>query len=113
MKLIIAYLRQRKTEEVYTALRKEGCCCMTFIDCEGTGNYSDHSREHISKKYSFADAYRVIKLEILVKDKNVNHIISLIRQSARTGHPGDGMILTAPIEEAYKVKTDAKGISVI
>lgn len=113
MKLIIAYLRQRKTEEVYAALRKERYCCMTFIECEGTGDYSDHSKEHISKKYSFTDAYRVIKLEILVEDDNVGHVISLLRQSARTGYPGDGMILSVPLEEVYKVKSDEKGFSVI
>lgn len=113
MKLIIAYLRQRKTEAVYTALHKDGYCCMTFIECEGTGDYSDHSKEHISKKYSFADAYRVIKLEILVEDENVDHIISLIRLSARTGHPGDGMIMIAPVDEVYKVKTDEKGFAAV
>lgn len=113
MKLIIAYLRQRKTEEVFTALNKEGYCCMTFIECEGTGEYSDHSKEHISRKYSFADAYRVVKLEVLVEDENVDHIIALIRKSARTGYPGDGLVLVSPIEEVYKVRTDEKGISVV
>lgn len=113
MKLVLAYIRHRKLEDVFSSLKKEGYCCMTFIECEGTGDYSDHSKAHISEKYSFADAYRVIKLEILVEDDNVDHIISLLRQSARTGYPGDGMILIAPIDEVYKVKTDEKGISVV
>jgi nitrogen regulatory protein P-II 1 len=113
MKLVLAYIRHRKLQDVFTSLKKEGYCCMTFIECEGTGEYSDHSKEHISKKYSFANAYRVVKLEILVEDDNVDHLISLIRQSARTGHPGDGMILIAPVEEVFKVKTDEKGIIVV
>lgn len=113
MKLIIAYLRQRKTEEVFTTLNKEGYCCMTFIECEGTGEYSDHSKEHISRKYSFADAYRVIKLEVLVEDEKVDHIIASIRKSARTGYPGDGLVIISPVEEVYKVRTDEKGLSVI
>jgi nitrogen regulatory protein P-II 1 len=72
MKLIKAYIRHRKAEEVYDALKKEGFCCMTFVECEGTGRYSDSEKEHISDKYPFADAYRVIKLEILVDDKHVD-----------------------------------------
>lgn len=113
MKLITAYVRHRKTEEVYKVLRNEGYHSMTFIECEGTGRYADRSKEHISEKYSFADAYRVIKLEMLVSDKDINKVVSLIRKSARTGYPGDGMILSAPLEEVYKVKTDETGFSVI
>ncbi len=47
MKLIKAYIRYRKAEEVYTALKSEGFCCMTFVECEGTGQYSDQEKEHI------------------------------------------------------------------
>ncbi|MDZ7763605.1 MAG: P-II family nitrogen regulator [Melioribacteraceae bacterium] len=100
-------------EEVYHTLIGEGYCCMTFIECEGTGKYSDHSKEHISEKYSFADAYRVIKLEVLVEDADVQKLIPHIRKSARTGYQGDGMILVSPVEDAFKVKTDEKGFDVI
>jgi len=66
MKLIKAFVRHRKVEDVYHSLKKAGFCCMTFVECEGTGRYSDHEKEHISDKYPFAEAYRVIKLEMLV-----------------------------------------------
>ena len=39
MKLIKAYIRQRKTEEVYEALEKAGFCSMTLMECEGTDIY--------------------------------------------------------------------------
>ncbi|MFO7790980.1 MAG: P-II family nitrogen regulator [Bacteroidales bacterium] len=110
MKLIKAYIRQRMTEEVYNALKAEGYCCMTFVECEGTGQYSDHEKEHISAKYPFADAYRVIKLEILVADEHVHPVIDLIRENGRTGYRGDGMIMVSSVEEVYKVRTDEKGI---
>ena len=113
MKLIKAYIRYRKTEEVYNALRDAGFCCMTFVECEGTGRYSDKEKEHLSEKYPFAEAYRVIKLEILVADEHQNHLISLIRENARTGYQGDGMILVSSVEEAYKIRNDDKGIMAI
>lgn len=113
MKLIKAYIRHRKTEEVYTALKKEGYCCMTFVEGEGTGQYSDHEKAHISEKYPFADAYRVIKLEILVADEYVTTVVELIRENARTGYRGDGMIVVSPVDEVYKVRTDEKGILAI
>jgi nitrogen regulatory protein P-II 1 len=110
MKLIKAYIRHRKTEEVYNALFAAGFCCMTFVECEGTGQYSDQEKEHISNKYPFTDIYRVIKLEILVADDHVNKIIDIIHKNARTGYRGDGMIIISPVNEVYKVRTDEKGI---
>lgn len=113
MKLIKAYIRHRKTEEVYDALKKEGFCCMTFVPCEGTGQYSDHEKEHISDRYPFADAYRVIKIEILIADEHVAPVVELIRKSGRTGYRGDGMIIVSPVDEVYKVRNDDNGILVI
>lgn len=113
MKLIKAYIRHRMLENVYTALEKAGYCCMTIIECEGTGQYSDLEKEHISPKYPFVEAYRVIKLEILVADKHVKPVIKLIRENGRTGYRGDGMILISPVDEVYKVRTDEKGVLAI
>jgi nitrogen regulatory protein P-II 1 len=109
MKLIKAYIRHRKTEEVYHALNKAGYCCMTFVECEGTGQYSDHEKEHISAKYSFAEAYRVIKLEIVSADEHVKDIVKIIKQNGRTGYRGDGLIIISPVDEIYKVRTDETG----
>ncbi|MCF8235663.1 MAG: P-II family nitrogen regulator [Bacteroidales bacterium] len=113
MKLIKAYIRKRKIEDVYKALNKEGYCCMTFVECEGTGRYSDKETEHISEKYPFAQAYPVVKLEILVADEHVAEVIKIIRQSGRTGYKGDGMIIVSPVESAFKVRTDEEGILAI
>lgn len=113
MKLIKAYIRHRKVEEVYKSLRHAGFSSMTFVECEGTGQYSDHEKDHVSAKYSFADAYRVVKIEILATDENTMAIIDLIRDKGRTGYQGDGMILVSHIEEAYKVRTNEQGFSSI
>lgn len=110
MKLIKAYIRKRMVEEVYHGLNAEGYCCMTFVECEGTGQYSDHEKEHISDKYPFTDAYKVIKLEILVAEEHVNPVIKIIRENGRTGYQGDGMIIVSTVENVYKVRNDEEGI---
>ena len=113
MKLIKAYIRHRKIDDVYKALNANGFCCMTMVECEGTGQYSDNEREHISDKYPFAEAYRVIKLEILVGKSKVEKVVRLIRESGRTGYRGDGMIIVSPVDDVYKVRTDESGIQAI
>jgi len=113
MKLIKAYIRYRKTGEVMRALRDAGHCCLTLVDCEGTGDYVDQEKEHISDKYPFINAARVIKLELLVREDDVKKVIRLIRENGRTGYRGDGMILVSPVENVYKVRTDKVGIEYI
>lgn len=112
MKLIKAYIRHRMGEYVFKALDKAGFCCMTFVECEGTGQYSDYEKQQqqISYKYPYADAYRVIKIEILVALEHVDLVVGIIRENGRTGHRGDGLIIVTPADEVYKVKTDEKGI---
>jgi nitrogen regulatory protein P-II 1 len=113
MKLIKAYIRHRKIDEVYKALYENGFCCMTLVECEGTGQYSDREKQHISDKFPFANAYRIIKLEILVADEHIKEIIYIIKQKGRTGYRGDGMIIISPVDEVYKVRTDESGILAI
>jgi nitrogen regulatory protein P-II 1 len=110
MKLIKAYIRYRKAEEVYNALKNEGFCCMTFVECEGTGQYSDQEKEHISEKYPFANAYRVIKLEIVALDEHIQEIVGTIKKHGRTGYRGDGIIIVSPVDEVFRVRTDEKGV---
>ena len=113
MKLIKAYIRRRKIQEVYYALKSEGFCCMTFVECEGTGRYSDREKEHISQKYPFADAYKVLKIELLISSSEVERVVSIIRKTARTGYKGDGMVMVSPVEEVYKIRTDDNKLELI
>jgi nitrogen regulatory protein P-II 1 len=83
---------------------------MTFVECEGTGQYSDQEKQHLSYKYPFVNAYKVVKLEILISDEHVSKIIDIIRKNGRTGYRGDGMILVSEVDEVYKVRTDEEGV---
>ena len=109
MKLIKAYIRHRKTEDVYNALYNAGYCCMTLVECEGTGRYSDKSEKHISNKYPFTDAYRVIKIEILVSAVDVPEVVRIIRDNGRTGYKGDGLVLVSPVDNIYKIRNEIEG----
>lgn len=83
---------------------------MTFVECEGTGQYSDQEKEHISEKYPFASAYRVIKLEIVTRNEHVQEILDTIKKYGRTGYRGDGIIIVSPVDEVFRVRTDEKGV---
>lgn len=113
MKLIKAYIRYRKVEEVYNTLKSEGFGAMTLVECEGTGKYTDSEERHISDKYPFADACKVIKLEILIPKGDVKKVVDIVREQGRTGYQGDGMVLVSPVDEVYKIKTNDSGVESI
>ncbi|MDK2841142.1 MAG: nitrogen regulatory protein 1 [Anaerophaga sp.] len=110
MKLIKAYIRHRKVEEVYNALKNEGFGAMTLVECEGTGKYTDSEDLHISEKYPFTNASRVTKIEILVPDSDTKKVTSIIREKGRTGYQGDGIILISPVDEVHKIRTNESGV---
>ena len=47
-----------------------------------------------------------VKIELVVKDPEVEKVIGIIRASARTGKVGDGKMFVIPIEKMLRVRTD-------
>ena len=108
MKEIKAFIRPKKADAVFHALKAKGHCCMTFTECEGTGKYTNSGHDFPSLKFPFMHS-EVIKLEIVALKKDVSEIVQLIQENGKTGYPGDGLIYVLDVEEAYKVKNEQKG----
>ena len=54
-----------------------------------------------------------VKLEIIVKDDQVHHVIEVIAAAARTGRIGDGKIFVLPIDEIVRIRTGERGADAI
>jgi nitrogen regulatory protein P-II 1 len=113
MKLIKAYVRHQKIRDVYNGLNQAGYCCMTIIECEGTGRYSSKKDEHLSSNFPFINTEKIIKIEILIADNHIDQVVEIIRKNGRTDYSGDGMIIISPAENVYKIKTDEEGFLAI
>ncbi|MEZ4690981.1 MAG: hypothetical protein R3A12_12705 [Ignavibacteria bacterium] len=60
-------------------------CCVTVTDTEGTGRYSDPGElEYPSSKIPYMHS-KMLKLEIISQDKDVNNIVEIIKKHGRTG----------------------------
>ncbi len=49
------------------------------------------------------------KLEIMVPDERVEHLVAAIQKAAHTGKPGDGRIFVLPVEQTVKIRTGERG----
>lgn len=109
MKMVQAIIRPEKMEAVKKALEEKGFIAMTIIDVRGRGEQKGITLEFRGKKVD-VDTIPKMKLEIVVKDADVEVIIDTIRASARTGKVGDGKIFVLPVEKMCKVRTDDEWI---
>ncbi|HII69720.1 TPA: P-II family nitrogen regulator [Methanopyrus kandleri] len=50
-----------------------------------------------------------VLIEIVVDDEDVEEVIDIICEHAKTGRPGDGMIFVIPLEDAVRARTGDRG----
>jgi nitrogen regulatory protein P-II 1 len=107
MKKIETIIRKTKFDEVKEALHQAGIEFFSFWDVRGVGQ----AREGRVYRGIINDTSTIerTKLEIIVRDKNVEKTVKAILSSARTGEIGDGKIFIIPIEESYRIRTGEKG----
>jgi nitrogen regulatory protein P-II 1 len=107
MKEIKAFVRPGKIQEVVSNLRKAGHLSLTVFKGEGTGDYTDPDKEWPSLDLPFLHS-KVIKLEIVCDNNDVNSIVELIRTHGRTGKSGDGLIYITDINETIRIREKQK-----
>jgi nitrogen regulatory protein P-II 1 len=90
---------------VKIALEQQGFVALTAIEVKGRGEQKGITLEYRGKPVHI-DILPKVKIEIVVKNDDVNMVIATIRNAARTGKIGDGKIFVLPIERMAKVRTD-------
>ena len=103
MKMVIAFIRPEKLEDVKAELEKVGIYPMTVVEVKGRG-----SQKGIEIKYRGVpiriDLIPKIQLELILDDDEVQKAIEAIVRGAYTGKPGDGRIVVLPVEQNIKIR---------
>jgi len=105
MKMVQAIIRPERLDAVKKALEEKGFIALTINDVKGRGEQKGITLEYRGKKVE-VDTLPKVKLELVVKDEEVDTIIATIRAAGRTGKFGDGKIFVMPVELTAKVRTD-------
>ncbi len=109
MKKIEAIIRPEKLNEVKDALETVGCIGLNIVHVTGRG-----AQKGIVHSGRGGEAYTVdmlpkLKIEVVVKDVEVDPVVETIIRAARTGNIGDGKIFISHIEDAIRVRTGERG----
>ena len=104
MKRIEAVIKPFKLEDVKDALTDAGITGMTVSDVKGYGRQQGHSELYRGAEY-VVDFLPKIKLDLVVAEDQVDEVVALIAESARTGKIGDGKIFVSAIEKIVRIRT--------
>jgi nitrogen regulatory protein P-II 1 len=105
MKMVQAILRPEKLEAVMKNLETAGFIAMTVIEVKGRGEQKGITLEYRGKKME-VDLLPKVKIELVVRDEEVDQVTGIIKSSAKTGKVGDGKIFVIPVEKMMRVRTD-------
>ena len=112
MKQIIAIIKPFKLDEVKQALQEAGIQGLTVSEVKGFGRQKGHTELYRGAEY-VVDFLPKIKLEIVIKEEDVQKVVDVIQKSAKTGRIGDGKIFVVPIEEVLRIRTGETGPAAI
>ncbi len=112
MKLIIAYIKPFKLDDVKLAVTEAGAQGITVMEVKGFGRQKGHTELYRGSEYH-TDFIPKVKLEMAVPDAAVSKVTAAITQAARTGKIGDGKILVLPVDSATRIRTGESGDEVL
>ena len=109
MKKIEAIIRPEKLTLVKYSLSEAGFYGLNTTQVTGRGGQRGIVHTGRAGQSITVDMLPKIKLELVVKNSDVETVIDIIIESARTGEIGDGKIFIHPIEDTIRVRTGERG----
>lgn len=108
MKKIEAIIKPFKLEEVKDSLHNSGIHGLTVSEVKGFGRQKGHTELYRGAEY-IVDFLPKVKIEIVVKDDQVDLAVEAIQSAAKTGRIGDGKIFVISLDETIRIRTGEKG----
>lgn len=104
MKQITAIIKPFKLEEVREGLAECGVTGLTVAEVKGFGRQKGHTELYRGAEY-VVDFLPKVKVEVVVKDQDLDRCVDAIVKAARTGKIGDGKIFVRDIESVIRIRT--------
>ncbi len=108
MKKIEAFIRHEAFEPIRTELLELGFPSLSISEVKGSGR-----QKGVTERYRGAELTNYlrpkVKLECVVASRDVEKVVHVILEHARTGSIGDGKVFVMAVEEAYRIRTGESG----
>jgi nitrogen regulatory protein P-II 1 len=104
MKMVTAIVKPFKLDEVREALGDVGVSGLTVTEVKGFGRQKGHTELYRGAEY-VVDFLPKVKVEVVVKNEDVDRCIEAIVKAAKTGKIGDGKIFVTSVEQVVRIRT--------
>ena len=104
MKMVTAIIKPFKLDEVREALSDIGVQGITVTEVKGFGRQKGHTELYRGAEY-VVDFLPKVKIEVVVRDEDVDRCVDAVVNVARTGKIGDGKIFITPVERVVRIRT--------
>ncbi|MDY0747019.1 P-II family nitrogen regulator [Paucibacter sp. R3-3] len=104
MKQITAIIKPFKLDEVRESLAEVGASGLTVTEVKGFGRQKGHTELYRGAEY-VVDFLPKVKVEVVVRDDEVDRCIDAILKAAKTGKIGDGKIFVTSVDHVVRIRT--------
>ena len=104
MKKVVAIIKPFKLDDVREALSAVGITGMTATEVKGFGRQKGHTELYRGAEY-VVDFLPKIKIDLVIKNDQLDTCIEAITSAARTGKIGDGKIFVSSVERVLRIRT--------
>ena len=108
MKLVTAVIKPHKLDDVRDALGDIGITGMTVTEVRGFGRQKGHTEIYRGAEY-VVDFIAKMRVEVAVRDEDVERVVDAIARAAHSGKIGDGKIFVSPLEQVVRIRTGETG----
>lgn len=108
MRLIIAYIKPEKLDDVKKALNDANVFRMSITNSLGCGRQKGYTASYRGLT-SEINLLKKTRLEIAVNDDSVKTAVNALLQGAQTGEIGDGKIFVVPLDECIRISSGETG----
>ena len=104
MRMITAIIRPGRYEAVRDALTELGVQGLTISEVRGFGRQRGRTEIYRGAEYEIAETPK-LRVDVVVPVALTEEAVDAITEAARTGKTGDGMVFTAPVAGARRIRT--------
>ena len=108
MKLITAVVKPFRLDEIKEALKAAGIAGITVTEVQGFGRQAGHTEVYRGVEYEISFVPKV-RIDVVVDDGDVDRLVDVITEAARTGKIGDGKLWTTPVGRVVRLRTGEQG----